>query len=152
MGVVNIVPTNLKFERNSFDKENSLRSPMYTYNLLKKFKVKKCAFCDCNVEESIQGAHVWPVAEIKKDKLKSYEEKLKCAIDGENGLWLCNNHHKWFDSDIIRISLDGDIVIDSKIDSYKREFIKKMTTKDKLSSKYLTPEFEEYLKKRYAIK
>lgn len=152
LGVIDIIPTDMTLEKKVFEKNNSLRSPRYTYNLFKRFKEKKCAFCDCNIPELIEGAHIWPVSEIKKDKTSNFEEKLKWAIDGDNGLWLCTYHHTLFDENIIRISLDGDILIDSKINSDKMEFIKQMTIKSKLPKNYINEGFKIYLKKRYNIK
>ena len=152
MGIIDIIPTDMKLEKKVFNEDNSLRSPRYLYNLLNKFGEKKCAFCDCIIPESIQGAHIWPVAEIKKDKVSNFDQKLDWAIDGENGLWLCNNHHTWFDKNIIRISLNGDILIDDKVDLNEREFIKKITTAEKLPKQYLTLKFVGYIKKRYNLK
>lgn len=151
MDVIDIVPTDMKLEKRVFNENNSLRSPRYIYNLFNKFKEKKCAFCECSVAESIQASHIWPVAEIKKDKGSSFDKKLAWAIDGDNGLWLCSNHHTWFDNDIIRISLDGDILINNKISSDKRKFIEQITTISKLPNEYLTPRFVDYLKKRYKL-
>lgn len=151
MGVIDIIPTDMKLEKKVFNENNSLRSPRYLYNLLNKFGEKKCAFCDCNIPESIQGAHIWPVSEIKKEKVSGFDQKLSWAIDGENGLWLCNNHHIWFDKNIIRISLNGDILIDNTVDSSERKFIEKITTVEKLSEQYLTPNFVGYIKKRYSL-
>lgn len=151
MGVIDIIPTDMTLEKKIFNENNSLRSPRYLYNLLDKFGKKKCSLCDCIIPESIQGAHIWPVAEIKKDKVSSFDQKLKWAIDGENGLWLCNNHHIWFDKNIIRVSLNGDILIDDTIDSNEREFIEKITTIKKLPKEYLTEDFVIYVKKRYSL-
>ena len=152
MGVIDIVPTDMKLEKRVFNENNSLRSPRYIYNLFTKISVKKCAFCSCNIAESVQAAHVWPVAEIKKHGGSTFEQKLNWAIDGENALWLCNNHHTWFDKDIIRISYNGDILIDSGINAEKRKVIEEMTTEIKIPSEYLTSEFKAYLKKRYEIR
>lgn len=149
MGVIDIIPTDMKLEKKVFDENNSLRSPRYIHNLLNKFGRKKCALCECSIPESIQGAHMWPVSDIKKDKLSTFEQKLAWAIDGENGLWLCSNHHTWFDKNIIRISLDGDILIDESVESRERKFIEDITTVNKLPSEYITSEFVEYLRRRY---
>lgn len=151
MGVINIIPTDMILEKKVFDETNSLRSPRYLYNLLNKFGEKKCALCDCIVPESIQGAHIWPVSEIKNDKLSNFDQKLEWAIDGENGLWLCNNHHIWFDKNIIRISPSGDILIDDTIDGSEKEFIEKTTTVGKLPKEYLTKGFVTYIRKRYQL-
>ncbi|WP_027703141.1 hypothetical protein [Metaclostridioides mangenotii] len=62
-----------------------------------------------------------------------------------------SNHHTWFDKNIIRISVDGDILIDNTIDPIKREYIEKITTIVNLPNEYLTPEFVTYVKKRYNL-
>ena len=151
MGVIDIIPTDMKLEKRVFNEGNSLRSPHYIYNLFEKFGDKKCAFCDCNIPESIQGAHIWPVAYIKKDNSISFEKKLEYAIDGENGLWLCDSHHKLFDKDKIRISLTGDILINDTIDNDQKEFIRKITTVTSIPEEYITESFTKYIKKRYNL-
>lgn len=151
MGIINIIPTDMTLEKTVFNENNSFRSPHYIHNLLNKFGRKKCAFCECSVPESIQGAHIWAVGDIKKDKVSSFEQKLAWSIDGENGLWLCSNHHTWFDKNIIRISLDGDILIDKTIEHSERQFIENMTTIKKLPKDYLTPRFVKYIERRYNL-
>ena len=150
MNVIDIVRTDMKLERQVFNENNSLRSPHYIYNLFEKFGDKKCAFCSCEIPESIQGAHIWEVAKIKKYP-SSPEQKLKWATDGENGLWLCNSHHKWFDEDLIRISLNGDILIEDSLESHNKQYIETLTTVKQLPEEYISPEFIYYLKKRYNL-
>lgn len=151
MGVIDVIPTDMTLEKKVFNENNSFRSPRYTHNLLNKLGRKKCSFCECSTPESIQGAHIWPVGEIKKDGLSTFEQKLAWAIDGENGLWLCSNHHTLFDKNIIRISLDGDILIDDKVNLEERKFIEEITTISKLPNEYITSEFVFYIKKRYGL-
>jgi len=147
-GNIEFVSTNLTLERSAFIADPSFRSPRFTYNLFQKFDTKECAFCDCNVPEIIQGAHVWPVSDIKRAGKYSTEQKFQSATDGENGLWLCSNHHKLFDENLITISRAGDLIYDAKIEPDQLGFITSSTTKTKLGASILTSDFKKYLQLR----
>lgn len=145
LGKIDIHTSNRNIEREDYEKNDSLRSIEYIYNLLSKFGDKKCAFCDCEIPQIIQGAHIFPVSEIKKQNNYSIDEKLSMAIDGDNGLWLCQNHHKLLDSNLMIISENGNIHYKSNIDQKWHEFISKQTINKVLSSNILTPKFKSYL-------
>ena len=121
-----------------------------TINLLCKTNgEKKCAICDCHIEKIIQGAHIYPVHTIKNDSTLTQEEKMEYATDGDNGIWLCENHHKLFDSNILTfnngvveyniIKLDRDINYLDDITKYKN--IPKELFNDKMN---------KYFELRYA--
>ena len=95
MDMVDIIKTDLTFEKRIFEESrgNQLRSPRYQYNLLDKLGEKHCALCGCTIPDIIQGAHIWPVASIRAAKSISLDDKVRYATDGDNGLWLCENHH-----------------------------------------------------------
>ena len=93
-GAVTIAESTKEIEIAEFNQNDSLRSIQFIYNLLEKFGKKKCAFCECEIPQIVQGAHIWPVAAIKQQPDLSLEQKLGFALDGHNGLWLCENHHK----------------------------------------------------------
>lgn len=145
---IRIISTNMKMERHEFEKGNSIRSPLYTYNLLQKFKRKKCAMCDCIIPEIIQGAHIWPVAAIKRIS-ESISDKINYATDGQNGLWLCQNHHKLFDENIIKLDAKGHISYDYAKLPEAYSFIRYITTVSDIDKSILTPRFISYLNKRY---
>lgn len=88
-----------------------LRSASYLYNLYNRIGYKRCALCSCEISEIIQGAHIWGVSQISHSNDLSDEEKFAHAVNGNNGLWLCQNHHKLFDSNIIIIDGNGHIRI-----------------------------------------
>lgn len=146
MGKINVVKTDMQLEKKVFEENNSLRSPRYLFNLLDRLGTKKCALCECEIPELIQGAHIWPVSDIKKQALPM-EQKILYATDGHNGLWLCENHHKMFDENLIKISPKGRISFhsDKNRDLF---FMKRITVNDQLSDDYLSDEFLEYLEKR----
>lgn len=151
LGNVKIVQTDLTMERNSFEREDSLRSPRYIYNLLAKLGNKKCAFCGCEIPELIQGAHIWSVAKIKREAGINLEQKLSYATDGNNGIWLCENHHKMLDEDILTIDLTGAVHYSHDIVGKNLDFINWSTPIMQLDSQVMTESFISYLSKRYGL-
>ena len=122
----------------------SLRSSAYIYNLLNRIGDKRCALCGCPIQEIVQGAHIWNVADIRHSNLQD-SEKFKAATNGNNGLWLCQNHHKLFDANIIMIDHDGSLRISDTLDDNDTAFIKEMTPERHLEKSILSDEFLQYL-------
>lgn len=147
-GKVKLIPTDLTMERNEFEKTDSFRSPLYTYNLLAKLGPKKCAFCGCEIPELVQGAHIWPVADIKKEAGVSIDEKLKWATDGDNGLWLCENHHKMLDANLLIIDEHGYVKYRDSLEENSKSYIEWTTPNKILLPFVLTTHFVIYLQKR----
>lgn len=146
MGNVDVVSTNLEFEKNQFENNNSLRSPRYRVNLLDRVGLKHCPLCHCEIPELIQAAHVWPVHMIKKQPLP-FDEQFSHAISGENGIWLCENHHKLFDENMITFDCRGKLAIHTS-DSDEKKFILKITEEDTLPGPYHSEQFFKYLELR----
>lgn len=151
MNNITVIPTDMQLEKNAFIENDSLRSPRYIFNLLRRLGSKHCALCKCEIPELIQGAHIWPVADIKKVQTLTIEQKLSHAISGENGIWLCENHHKMFDSGLLRINLDGTIGYRNDIEHRHISFINEVTTIRQLPEEYLTSGFLAYLNMRNEI-
>lgn len=147
---VSVIPTDLTMERREFEVDNSLRSPRYIYNLLAKLGPKKCALCDCEIPELIAGAHIWPVADIKKMEGLGFDDKLRHATDGDNGLWLCDNHHKILDEHFLKIESDGELKCRAGLAERAISFIKDITSVHQIASTLLTGKFRGYLHKRNA--
>lgn len=145
MGIVDVIPTNTTLEKKIFNESNSLRSPRYLYNLFSKLGNKHCALCRCEIPELIQGAHIWPVSDIKRANHLSFDEKLACAIDGDNGLWLCENHHKMFDEHLLTFNENGGVMFNDNIERRHRRFIDDTTIFTELPEFILTDKFQEYL-------
>ena len=148
LGKIKIITTDLTMERNEFETNDSLRSIAYLYNLFTKLGDKKCVFCKCEIPQLIQGAHIWSVADIKKESNLSPEEKLKQAIDGDNGIWLCQNHHKMLDLHLLRITENGKLKIKSDLKQKSVKYINDITRINQLPQEVLTHKFLEYLEKR----
>lgn len=149
MGIIDVIPTDMTLERRIFDgKETSLCSPRYIYNLFNKLGNKHCALCDCEIPELIQGAHILPVATIKRMYLIPIEKRLEFALDGENGLWLCENHHKMFDEGMISFNNHGCIQLRDGICQRHMKFINETTKYKVLPPEFLTDRFLWYLEQR----
>lgn len=149
LGKVKVIPTDLTMEEKEFDKNNSLRSPRFIYNLLDKLGPKKCALCGCEIPELIDGAHIWTVADIKRVPDLSIEEKIEFATDGDNGIWLCENHHKMLDEDLLKITLAGLIEYKPNLEEKSKEYIRNTTPITQFAPVILTQRFVGYLQKRY---
>ena len=148
MGMFDVIPTDMTLEKKIYERENSLRSPRYTYNLFNKLGNKCCALCDCEIPELIQGAHILPVAAIKKMPGLSAEQRLQLALDGDNGLWLCENHHKIFDEGMISFDDRGIVQLRDGIERRHRRFIDEITKYKVLSPEIVTEGFVWYLQQR----
>lgn len=128
--------------------KDNLRSPRFLYNLLSKFNgEKKCALCGCKIESIIQAAHIYPVADIRKRTDLNPTIKLQLAVDGDNGIWLCENHHKMFDSGLIWFE-DGKLCVSDKLSGEDLIFIKKVTTIDKLDPRFVNDRMLAYFDSR----
>ncbi len=143
---IQIHNTSLFFDiKHKNEKETTeLRNPAYIYNLFNRLGDKKCALCDCAIQEIIQGAHIWSIADIKKSNL-SESEKFKASTSGDNGLWLCQNHHKLFDSNIIAIDNQGVLKVSKETDIKNTAFIKKFTVNKKLPTALMSNAFSQFL-------
>lgn len=148
LGVVQIFTSNRTIERIDFVENDSLRSIQYIYNLLEKFGDKKCTLCDCDIPQIIQGAHIWPVAEIKKENHLTLEEKLDLALDGNNGIWLCNNHHKLLDSHIIKLVEDNSVKYKSSLNESQSSYLNNITTYSELSDSIVNENVTQYIIRR----
>lgn len=147
MDSVDIIKTDLTFEKRIFEESrgNMLRSPRYQYNLLNKLGEKHCALCGCTIPDIIQGAHIWPVASIKATNSISLDDKVRYATDGDNGLWLCENHHKLFDRKIIAIFNDGTIKYNRKLSHVHIPYLTGFTENYHLPSVYINDNFRKYV-------
>lgn len=146
---VSIISSDLRLERREFANRNSLRSPRFIFNLLDRLGPKKCSFCDCEIPELIEGAHIWPVSAIKREEAIPLEEKLDYALDGNNGIWLCENHHKMFDEDLVVINRNGEIGLRGDLKDTDKSFIINATTTTSVPESVINEEVADYLDRRY---
>ena len=151
MGAIDVIPTDMTLEKKIYNGDTNLRSPRYVLNLYSKLGNKHCALCNCEIPELIQGAHILPVAAIRKMYALSMEQRLELALDGENGLWLCENHHKMFDEGMITFDQKGSLLFRTDIDQRHQKYIDETTIYRVLPKRFLTEEFLWYLEQRNKV-
>lgn len=125
-----------------------LRSAAYLYNLLGRLGMKKCALCGCEVPEIIQGAHIWGVSNIRNSMRLDDGQRYHHATSGHNGLWLCHNHHKLFDSNIIVISPDGYYMVKDSLPKVQESFVRDTMLNSRVGLEVLSDDFRYYLSER----
>ncbi len=151
MGNINIVNINDELERRELEESDSLRSPRFNARLLDRLGERHCVLCNCAISEIIQGAHIWPVSDIKRMVTLTFDEKLEYATDGENGLWMCQNHHKMFDTNILFLSTAGEVSYSADLTSEDKEYIDSITTVTNLPASLITPRYIKYIGRRYSL-
>lgn len=68
------------------------RDPYFRSLVIGKYN-NKCAVCRCSVPELLEAAHIKAVKDGGNDSKR-------------NGICLCRNHHKAFDSDLLKLDFD----------------------------------------------
>lgn len=66
MGNIEIINIDDEIERRELEENDSLRSPRFNAHLLDRLGERHCVLCNCGISEVIQGAHIWPVSDIKE--------------------------------------------------------------------------------------
>lgn len=100
-------------------------SKKYHYNLLQKFKEKKCYLCGCDIEYLIIGSHIHRVTDILHSNLAE-EEKQTQIIDGDNGFWLCANHDKLFEYGLIYFENDK-LKVRNNLSEFQKKYVYEST-------------------------
>ncbi|HHT67144.1 MAG TPA: hypothetical protein GX010_02845 [Erysipelotrichaceae bacterium] len=147
-----IMDDTLQFDDDSSDTiTDRLRSPKFIYNLLSKYGgEKRCILCGCKIDSIIQAAHIYPVASIRKRKDLDDDIKFSLAIDKDNGIWLCENHHKLFDKNIIWFE-EGKLCVSKSIDDEDVAFVKQITTIDEIEPHYINERMLAFFDMRAGI-
>lgn len=151
LGNVSLYYTSLfldKHQSTDDSDKQKLRSASYLYNLYNRIGYKKCALCGCEIPEIIQGAHIWGVSQISHSANIDESVKFSHAINGNNGLWLCQNHHKLFDANIIMIDTDGVVRIKDGLVAKDVAFIRSITFRAALDLPLLSDDMKWYISKR----
>lgn len=120
-------------------KKGDLRvyQPDFIYNLLCKHSGKKvCALCGCEIGGIVQGAHIYEVNALRKRKDLTDAQKKSIYTDKDNGIWLCQNHHKLFDLGVITFD-NGNLKVVKKLKPSETIFLKKITTITAIKPFYL---------------
>ncbi len=149
---IEVLDDSYQFDNDTSDSvKDNLRSPQFIFNLLHKFGgEKKCVLCNCKIDRIIQAAHIYPVASIRKRSDLKFEEKFKLAVDADNGIWLCENHHKLFDSNLIWFE-EGKLCISSKLNVEDLLYIKQVTTIENIEPQYVNERMLAFFDSRAGI-
>lgn len=128
--------------------EESLRSPRFIYNLLQKTGGHKCcSLCHCEIDSIIQGAHIYPVYAIKQRTDLTFSDRLKMATDEDNGIWLCENHHKLFDRGLIRF-VNGKLQVMPKLSENDITFVNSISPVKEIDRSFYNQKMSDYFDKR----
>ena len=136
--------------------------------------MKTCHACGCEVEDILEAAHLWGVSEIKKETKSNiskvlniecmrdliegeykddlFYRKYMLANSGDNGVWLCKNHHGLFDNHHYCFdSKEGKVIYNLSAEIDAIDFINKITEYDKIEDDILTPKTRVFLQKREEV-
>ncbi len=151
-GTIEILDDSYQFDGDDSDTvKDNLRSPKFIYNLLSKFDgEKKCALCGCKIERIVQAAHIYPVADIRKRDDLNFNDKFRLAVDRDNGIWLCENHHKLFDSGLIWFE-EGKLCISHKLNNDDLIFVKQVTTIEEIEPRFINDRMLGFFDSRVGI-
>lgn len=155
-------------------KNNTLRNQeLFKNNMRKKGIQTKCYLCGCEMENILEAAHLWGVAEIKNASLNTinsffenpnmnelidlnnihhnelFYKKYILANSGDNGIWLCSNHHGLFDDNYYCFdSENGKVLVSINSDEESRVFFELITRNEFLPIEILTERTKLFLKIR----
>ncbi len=69
--------------------------------------------------------------------------KLQHALHADNGIWLCGNHHKLFDINMLMIKDNGEIKHRLNIPESDEEYITSVTLYNTIADNILTSDFRD---------
>ena len=133
----------MDFESNDEKVIAKRNTRLFHYNLLQKYKEKKCYLCGCDIEKVIQGAHIYSSTDILHSSL-SEEEKTKQIVDADNGIWLCANHHLLFDYLLIYFK-ERYLYASDTLNKNQIEYIKNSITQGYFLSNEKIPKCKNFL-------
>lgn len=146
---------------------------LFKNNMREKGVPTRCYLCGCELEDILEAAHLWSVSDIKlagaetindavskigETKLlditnphhkELFYKKYMLANNGDNGIWLCKNHHGLFDRNFFCFDSEfGKILIKTSLYDGSKEFFGKTLTSDNLMDDVLNNTTKCFLEKR----
>lgn len=85
--------------------EVEVRQYQYIFSRIIKNQDKECVVCKINIPQILEACHIKPY-----EKCNNIEEKYS----EQNGLTMCRNHHKLFDTGFFSFSNNWDLLVNEK--------------------------------------
>ncbi len=157
-----------------YREKGELRNQTLFRNNLRKTGIPvECACCGQDNTSIIDAAHIYEVNKVKTEGTQEFnkfikENNLENLIDnnskykneiffkkysivnaGENGIWLCKNHHGLFDNNYYCFDCEtGKIVLHFKNEDDKEKFLKTIKSNCTLNNSIMTKARKIFFKKR----
>ena len=157
-----------------YKEKNELRNQtLFRNNLRRKGIPLECACCGQDNTSILDAAHIFEINRIKEANIKEINDFIKnnnlnhlidenskyknevffkkysIANAGDNGIWLCKNHHGLFDKNYFCFDgKDGKIVLYFNDEKAKEDFINTIKENCKLNDQILTEITRVLLNKR----
>ncbi len=157
-----------------YKRKNELRNQnLFRNNIRKKGIPTECILCGEDNTSILDAAHLWEVNKIKdasvkeindfiednpslnlinqKSKYKNeiFFKKYSLVNSGENGVWLCKNHHGLFDNNYFCFDSDtGKVILRFDDASTLQSFFEDIKENFSLPSVVLTPTTKAFIAKR----
>ena len=149
---------------------NEIRNQtLFRNNIRRKGIPTECVICGEDDEKLLDAAHLWEVNQIKNSTVKQVNDFIKVnnlqeiialsseysgeifykkyylVNSGDNGVWLCKNHHKQFDLNYYCFDSEyGKIILKFDSPATALKFNEDLKT-EKLSKEILTPLTKSFL-------
>lgn len=156
-----------------FQAKNQLRNQtLFRNNIRKKGIPAECIICGADDTRLLDAAHLWEVSQIKQataqeinafveenrlydiltESSKHYNElfykRYFLVNSGDNGVWLCKNHHRQFDLNYYCFdSEDGRVILKFDQPATAQKF-KEELKRQNILPEILTPLTKAFLRKR----
>ena len=87
---------------------------------------------------------------IRRRNDLQFENKFRLAVDADNGIWLCENYHKLFDSNLIWFE-EGQLCFSHKLNDEDLLFVKHVTTLEQIEPQYINERMLAFFDSRVGI-
>lgn len=162
---------------NAKNKNEPRNSSLFRNNIRKKGVPTQCVICGNENSRVLQAAHIWEVTSIKNSNACTinsfisdngmqslmdqnnphhndlFYKKYCLTNSGDNGLWLCSNHHTLFDRNCYCFTSDDGSVDILSFDSTEQleHFRSEMVENCKIPDFVLTPYTKSFIAKRNSL-
>lgn len=146
---------------------------LFRNNIRAKGILMKCPICGCDIEDVLEAAHIWGIGHIKSENGRNINRLLDNTIlhnliddthpfkndifykryvlanSGDNGVWLCRNHHGLFDDNYYCFDSEfGKVIVPLGREQEISDMLGIDLNKNVLTEDILTEETKIYINKR----